>query len=73
MCKDARRLQEGDFHEGLATSAGRRGTNSIGLQRAKGNTENNEVVASRAEFATISGADRLIGGGVVGFLLPPRA
>lgn len=31
-----------------------------------------QVVASRAEFATMCGADRLIGGGAVGLFLSPR-
>ncbi len=68
-CEDARRLTlEGGFHEGLATSAGRRGMISLKICLARHNTEHENEVASSSQIVTMSGADCLIGGGVVGFI-----
>ena len=64
-----RRLLEGGFHEGLATSAGRRGMISIRPYRTTRNTNREETVALAAKFATISDVDRLTGGGAVDFLV----
>ncbi len=62
---------EGGFHEGLATSAYfRRETISIGACHATHNTQHENEVVSSSEIVTKSGADRLIGGGAVGFFVP---
>jgi hypothetical protein len=46
--------------------------NSIGSYRTTRKTSREEALALAAGFATMSDADRLIGGGAVGFLVPPE-
>jgi hypothetical protein len=61
---------EGGFHEGLATSAYfRRETLSIGIYPTSRNTKHKQTVALAHRSATMSGADRLIGGGAVGLFV----
>jgi hypothetical protein len=46
---------------------------SIGTYLARHNSEHEDKVAPCAGFATMSGADPLIGGGVVGFFAPAES
>jgi hypothetical protein len=60
------------FPRRISNLRGPPGVIRIETYPARLNTEYEDEVACCSEIVTISGADRLIGGGVVGFLLPPR-